>query len=70
MRIPDKESNELREQEEQLQGAYKQIDEIQNRIDEKHQTLGIDKIFIDEKDTSDEATDTDTRRQHIPGETA
>ena len=69
MRIPDKESNELRELEEQLQGAYKQIDEIQNRIDEKHQKLGIDKIFIDEKDTSDEATDMDTRPQHIPGET-
>ena len=61
MRIPDKESNELRELEEQLQGAYKQIDEIQNRIDE---------IFIDEKDTSDEATDTDTRPQEISGETA
>jgi peptidoglycan hydrolase CwlO-like protein len=61
MRIPDKESNDLRELEEQLQGAYKQIDEIQNRIDE---------IFIDAKDTSNEATDIDTRQQHIPGESA
>ena len=61
MRIPDKESNDLRELEEQLQGAYKQIDEIQNRIDE---------IFIDEKDVSYEGADTDTRPQHISGETA
>ena len=44
MRIPDKENNELRELEEQLQGAYKQIDEIQNRIDE---------IFLDENNTSE-----------------
>ena len=58
--LSDKESHELRELEEQLHGAYKQIDEIQNRIDE---------IFIDRKDTSDEATDTDTGSQHISGET-
>ena len=44
MRISDKENNELRELEEQLQGAYKQIDEIQNRIDE---------IFLDENNTSE-----------------
>ena len=44
MKIPDKESNELCELEEQLQGAYKQIDEIQNRIDE---------IFIDKNNTSE-----------------
>ena len=61
MRISDQENNELHELEEQLHGAYKQIDEIQNRIDE---------IFIDGKDNSDAATDTDTRPQHIPGETA
>ena len=61
MRISDQEENELNELEEQLQGAYKQIDEIQNRID---------KIFIDAKDTSNESsTHTDTRPQHIPGET-
>ncbi len=59
--LSDKENNELRELEEQLQGAYNQIDEIQNRIDE---------IFIDGKDNSDAATDTDTRPQHTPGETA
>jgi peptidoglycan hydrolase CwlO-like protein len=50
MRISDQEENELHELEEQLHGAYKQIDEIQNRIDE---------IFIGENNTSDEATDTD-----------
>ena len=61
MRISDQENNELNELEEQLHGAYKQIDEIQNRIDE---------IFIDEKDTSDESTITDTSPQNIPGETA
>jgi hypothetical protein len=44
MRISDQENNELRELEEQLQGAYKQIDEIQNRIDE---------IFLDENNTSE-----------------
>ena len=60
MRISDQEENELNELEEQLHGAYKQIDEIQNRIDE---------IFIGEKNTSDEATHTDTRPQHISGET-
>ena len=59
--LSDKESHELRELEEQLHGAYKQIDEIQNRIDE---------IFIGEKNTSDEATHTDTRPQHISGESA
>ena len=48
--LSDNESNELRELEEQLQGAYKQIDEIQNRIDE---------IFIGGNNTSDETTDTD-----------
>ena len=58
--LSNKESNELRELEEQLQGAYNQIDEIHNRIDE---------IFIDEKDNSDEVTDTDTSPQNIPGET-
>jgi len=50
MRISDQEENELNELEEQLQGAYKQIDEIQNRIDE---------IFIGGNNTSDETTDTD-----------
>ena len=50
MRVSDKESNELRELEEQLQEAYEKIDEIQNRIAE---------IFIYEKDTSDEAADID-----------
>ncbi len=59
MRISDQEENELNELEEQLHGEYKQIDEIQNRIDE---------IFIDTKDTSNDATD--TRPQNIPGETA
>ena len=44
MRISDQENNELHELEEHLQGAYKQIDEIQNRIDE---------IFIDENNTSE-----------------
>ena len=69
MRIPDKESSKLCELEERLQGAYKQIDEIQIRIDEGRQKLGIDKIFIDAKDTSNESsTHTDTRPQHIPGE--
>ena len=47
MRISDQENNELHELEEQLHGAYKQIDEIQNRIDES---------FIYGKDTSDETT--------------
>lgn len=60
MRISDQEENELNELEEQLRGAYNQIDEIQNRIDE---------IFIGAKNTSDETTDTDTSPQHIPGET-
>jgi peptidoglycan hydrolase CwlO-like protein len=50
MRISDQENNELNELEEQLQGVYKQIDEIQNRIDE---------IFIGGNNTSDETTDTD-----------
>jgi peptidoglycan hydrolase CwlO-like protein len=59
--LSDKESNELQELEEQLQGAYKQIDEIQNRIDE---------IFIGAKNTPDETTDTDNSPQHIPGESA
>ncbi len=60
-RIFDKESSELSKLDEQFQEAYKKIDEIQKRID---------KNSIDEKDTSDEATGTDTRPQHISGETA
>ena len=44
MRISDQENNELHELEEQLLGAYKQIDEIQNRIDEN---------FNDENNTSE-----------------
>jgi peptidoglycan hydrolase CwlO-like protein len=50
MRISDQEENELNELEEQLQGAYKQIDEIQDRIDD---------IFIDENNTHNETTDID-----------
>ena len=50
MRISDQENNELHELEEQFRGAYKQIDVIQNRIDEN---------FNDGNSTSDEATDTD-----------
>ena len=47
----DKEDNELRELDQQLQGAYNKIDEIQNLID---------KIFIDGNNTSGDATDTGT----------
>ena len=67
MRIFDKENNELRELEEQFQEAYKQIDEIQNRINEKHQKLGIDKIFTDEKDTSENNSSQQQRPQFKPG---
>ena len=63
MRIFDKENNELRELEEQFQRAYKKIDGIQNRINEKHQKLGIDKIFTDEKDTSENNSSQQQRPQ-------
>ena len=50
MRISDRENTELNELDEQLKGAYKHIDDIQNRIDD---------IFNDHNSTSEGVTEID-----------
>ena len=53
MRISDQENIELNELDEQLKGAYKQIDDIQNRIDD---------IFKEFNNSSNQPTDTAWQR--------